>query len=221
MITKVEASGYRCLRQVSQELQPYQILVGPNGSGKSAFLDVIAFLGDLVSRGLAEAVSDRTENFYDLVWGRTDGSFRLAIEAKRPRTEDRDAHPSYGSIRYEIQAEIGSSGDELAISSERLIVTDARGNQLPVIMRDGRQVSLAAEMGGNRFAFEPHPNYPSLATLATLPLEKTGFPSAASLKDLLRDGVKTVALDNELLRGSSPPGSNGSAVYDGLNLSRL
>jgi len=45
MITKVEASGYRCLREVSQDLQPYQILVGPNGSGKSAFLDVIAFLG--------------------------------------------------------------------------------------------------------------------------------------------------------------------------------
>jgi predicted ATPase len=84
MITKVEASRYRCLREVSQELQPYQILVGPNGSGKSAFLDVIAFLDDVVSLGLKEAVRNRTENFYDLVWGRTESSFRLAIEAARP-----------------------------------------------------------------------------------------------------------------------------------------
>ena len=43
IISKVEATGYRCLREVRQELGPYQILVGPNGSGKSVFLDVIAF----------------------------------------------------------------------------------------------------------------------------------------------------------------------------------
>lgn len=71
MITKVEASRYLCLREVRQRLHPYQILVGPNGSGKSAFLDVIAFLGDVVSRGLHDAVNDRTENFYDLVWGQS------------------------------------------------------------------------------------------------------------------------------------------------------
>ena len=71
MITKLEAFGYRCLREVRQQLQPYQILIGPNGSGKSAFLDVVAFIGDVVSRGLHDAVTDRTENFYDLVWGRS------------------------------------------------------------------------------------------------------------------------------------------------------
>ena len=61
MITRIEAFRCRRLPEVSQELSSYQISVGPNGSGKSAFLNVITFLSDLVSRGLKEAVSERTE----------------------------------------------------------------------------------------------------------------------------------------------------------------
>lgn len=52
MITRIEASGHKCLRAVNQPLRPYQILVGPNGSGKSAFLDVVAFLGNAVSTNI-------------------------------------------------------------------------------------------------------------------------------------------------------------------------
>jgi predicted ATPase len=215
MITKVEASGYRCLREVSQDLQPYQILVGPNGSGKSAFLDVIAFLGGVVSRGLKEAVRDRTENFYDLVWGRTESSFRLAIEATRPEV------PEVGRIRYEITAEIDADDDEIVIASERLTVRDAAGQRLPVIIRNAEQVSFSAEVGAEKFAYELHPNSSSFTMLSPLAIEKTGFPSAVWLKSLLQDGVKTVALDNELLRAPSPPGAGRPAVYDGSNLARL
>jgi hypothetical protein len=50
-VTRIEALGYRSLRYVSQPLLPFQVLVGPNASGKSAFLDVIAFLGDLLRVG--------------------------------------------------------------------------------------------------------------------------------------------------------------------------
>ena len=210
MITRVEASGYRCLREVSQELQPYQILVGPNGSGKSAFLDVIAFLGGVVSRGLKEAVRDRTENFYDLVWGRTESSFRLAIEAARPEV------PEAGRIRYEITAKIDADDDEIVIASERLTVRDAAGGRLPVITRNGKQVFLSGEAGEKLgLGFELHPNVSSLT------MQRTELPSVAWLKSLLQDGVKTVALDNKLLRAPSPPGAGRPAVYDGSNLARL
>jgi predicted ATPase len=215
MITRVEASGYRCLREVSQELRPYQILVGPNGSGKSAFLDVIAFLGDVVSRGLKEAVRDRTENFHDLVWGRTESSFRLAIEAARP-----DA-PEAGRIRYELTAKIDANDDEIVIASERLTECDAAGGRLTVIARNAKQVSFFAEAGAEKFAYESHPNSSSLTTLGTLAVEKTGVQSVAWLKSLLQEGVKTVALDNKLLRAPSPPGAGRPAVYDGSNLARL
>ena len=210
MITRVEASGYRCLREVSQELQPYQILVGPNGSGKSAFLDVIAFLGDVVSLGLKESVRNRTENFHDLVWGRTESSFRLAIEATRPDV------PEAGRIRYELTAKIDANDDEIVIASERLTVCDAAGKPLPVITRNGKQVSFSAEAAGaEKFAFELHPNFSSLT------MQRTEFPSVAWLKSLLQDGVRTVALDNRLLRAPSPPGAGRPAVYDGSNLARL
>lgn len=48
MIVEIEALSYRCLRYVRQPLAPFQVLIGPNASGKSTFLDVAAFLADLV-----------------------------------------------------------------------------------------------------------------------------------------------------------------------------
>ena len=56
MITRIEALCYRCLRYVSQPLGPFHVLVGPNASGKTTFLDVIAFLGRLVSDGVDAAI---------------------------------------------------------------------------------------------------------------------------------------------------------------------
>jgi AAA15 family ATPase/GTPase len=70
MITRIEALNYRCLRYIRQDLGPFQVLVGPNASGKTTFLDVVAFLGRLVSDGPEAAVVERTQNFQDLVWGR-------------------------------------------------------------------------------------------------------------------------------------------------------
>ncbi len=67
MIRRIEALKYRCLRYVNQELDDFQVLVGPNASGKTTFLDIIAFLGDLVTGGLEQAIGDRTRNFQDLV----------------------------------------------------------------------------------------------------------------------------------------------------------
>ncbi len=48
MIALVEAKGYKCLRYIRQPLERFHVLVGPNASGKTTFLDVIAFLGDLL-----------------------------------------------------------------------------------------------------------------------------------------------------------------------------
>lgn len=77
---RIEAVGYRCLKEVSQELNPFEILVGPNGSGKSAFLDVVHFLGDFIRYGIESAISRRAPTFQDLVWGRGDKAFRLSVE---------------------------------------------------------------------------------------------------------------------------------------------
>jgi predicted ATPase len=71
VITLIEALNFRCLRYIRRPLGPFHILVGPNASGKTTFLDVVAFLGQLVSEGLEAAVGARSQNFEDLVWRRS------------------------------------------------------------------------------------------------------------------------------------------------------
>ena len=90
MISLIEALNFRCLRYVLQPLGPFHVLVGPNASGKTTFLDAVAFLGDLVSKGLEYAIAERTQDQRDLVWGRKDGSFELALEAKLPEDDGAD-----------------------------------------------------------------------------------------------------------------------------------
>lgn len=55
MIRLVEALNFRCLRYTRQTLKDFQVLIGPNASGKTIFPNVVAFLGDLLSKGLDEA----------------------------------------------------------------------------------------------------------------------------------------------------------------------
>lgn len=106
MLTLIEALDYRCLRYIRQSLGPMHVLVGPNASGKTTFLDVVGFLGRLVSQGPEAAISERTRNFADLTWGRTGNRFELAIEAKIPedkRAQVRGASEiDFDTVRYEI-----------------------------------------------------------------------------------------------------------------------
>ena len=123
MITRVEALNYRCLRYIEQDLGPLHVLVGPNASGKTTFLDVVAFLGRLVSDGPEAAVIERTQNFEDLVWGRQGNAFQLAIEMAIPEQfvqlfEGR----RYTSIRYEVEIESSPTFKGIGIKSERAVL---------------------------------------------------------------------------------------------------
>jgi ABC-type molybdenum transport system ATPase subunit/photorepair protein PhrA len=53
MFTRVEVRNFKSLRDVSVPLSNFHVLVGANGSGKSSFLDVFAFMGDLLNGGVA------------------------------------------------------------------------------------------------------------------------------------------------------------------------
>jgi predicted ATPase len=58
-------------------LDPFQVLIGPNASGKSTFLDVVAFLADILQEkeGVAAAVAARAPDVQDLCWMRDDRTF--------------------------------------------------------------------------------------------------------------------------------------------------
>ena len=125
MIRRIQALNYRCLRYVDVHLNgSFHILVGPNASGKSTLLDVIGFLGDLISEGLDTAVEQRTNNFQDLVWDRQRNApgFELAVEIEIPEAlrlklpDQKHEFQSFRSFRYEVAIQVGDDG--LCIASE-------------------------------------------------------------------------------------------------------
>ena len=114
-VTRIEALGFRSLRYVSQRLEPFHVLVGPNASGKSAFLDVLAFLGDLHRVDLKHAIMGyeprgiplRATDPRHLTWMRNGTSFELAVEAAIPDSlRERLRNRSVGVCRYEITVDV-------------------------------------------------------------------------------------------------------------------
>lgn len=123
MIGRIEALNFRCLRYVNQPLGPFHVLVGKNASGKSTFLDVLAFLGKLVADGLEAAVNERTQNFYDLMWGRKGTRFELAVEAAIPEEHQTPLEsPDYDTIRYEISLGLSQEEQRFAILDEQILL---------------------------------------------------------------------------------------------------
>lgn len=136
MIRRLEAKNYRCLRYISQQLRPFQVLVGPNASGKSTFLDVIALLGDFVRYGLDRALLFGTEpsrgrasSLDELIFNQMDDHFELAVELEIPehirnlRSNGTDSLHG-DTARYEVRFGKGAQG-ELEIQAETLWLVDS------------------------------------------------------------------------------------------------
>jgi len=123
MITSIEALNFRCFRYIKQSLNPFNVLVGPNASGKTTFLEVVSFLGQLVSDGLESAIASRTNVFHDLVWRREGTSFELAIEASIPEElRKKLTDGKFNRIRYEVAIGILPETKEIAIFKERAML---------------------------------------------------------------------------------------------------
>lgn len=122
MFIEISALNYRCLRYVSQPLAPFQVLIGPNASGKSTFLDVVAFLADLVQEkeGVAAAVTARAPDIRDLCWMRQGETFELVVEAVIPESLRPRSNGGYGRARYEVRVGIHSGTGENNLLAETL-----------------------------------------------------------------------------------------------------
>lgn len=132
MITRIEALGFRCLRHISRPLGRFHVLVGPNASGKTTFLDVVAFLGKVVSRGLDEAVEERTRNFQDLLWGRQGEHFQLAIEVAMPEVIRNKLQGSgYDTLRYEVDIESNRDSETIGFRAETLLLKASASSPRP------------------------------------------------------------------------------------------
>lgn len=156
MIRLIEALNFRCLRYIHQPLEDFQVLIGPNASGKTTFLDVVAFLGDLLSNGLDEAVTSRTSNIRDLFFFGQGKGFELALELEVPQERLALLTPDqpHRYVRYEISIGLDDDTGEIRIFDEQVILLTSvsrkgKGGQRklfpdplppPVTVMHGRQV---------------------------------------------------------------------------------
>lgn len=241
MITLIKARDFRCLRSVSQPLAPFHVLVGPNASGKTTFLDVVAFLGDLVSEGLEKAVGERTSNFQDLLWKRQGSEFELAIEAQIPdELRGQLKNPKYDTVRYQVAVGIGNENREIGIRSEFVTLNEGTKARLsewmlgdfpsPPVAPDDMVFLKSATQNGSLDLYSTETLKlseddkltlnlgPQRSALQYLPGDESRFPVSHWLRSLLADGIQKLVLNSLTLRHASAPGRGRHYRPDGSNL---
>lgn len=141
MISRIEATRYRCFDKLDVTLGDFAVLVGANGSGKTTLLDIPCLLGDMLQeRNIASSFlvgkddrPPRAKALEELVFQQQGNHFILALEARLPDEtvtallegqsnavkEQRERWPQ--TIRYELRFEILNQR-ELHVQNEYLFL---------------------------------------------------------------------------------------------------
>lgn len=247
MITLVQAKNYRSLRYISQPLKQFLVLVGPNASGKTSFLDIIAFLSDLLREGPSAAVRARSEDVRDLTWNREHDAFQLAIHLQIPENiRKRFTNGAYTECRYEVEVGLDRDTRDVRVLGEQfwLIKTEPKPDvpqqrsvfpsalqPPPTILQGGRTkpgwrkvLNKVGESGNDYFRSETG-NWnnlfrlgPQKAALANLPEDQDKFPVASWAKRWIMEGVQTLILNSQAMRRPASPRSPLTYQPDGSNL---
>lgn len=245
MISKIEALNYKCLRYVRQDLRPFQVLVGPNASGKSTFLDVPAFLKDVLEEGVEAAVLTRANSLQELTWKRQEETFELAVEWEIP---EHLRSNGYRFCRYEIRVGVGIEGG-IVLDRETFWLKredDKHGNGAQAStspfpsepkppetfvaeprqrMPSGwRKVITRMPEGNVYFRSEtsgwnaPFRIDPRKAGLANLPEDEKRFPVALWTRRTILRGLHRLMLNSQRMREPCRPDAPKSFQPDGSNL---
>ena len=95
MITRLEATRYRCFEHLGVDVGDFRVLVGSNGSGKTTLLDLPGLFGDMLdAKNVADAFMgrriDRSDlparagSLDELVFAGRGQDFSLTVEARLP-----------------------------------------------------------------------------------------------------------------------------------------
>lgn len=236
MIRSFQARNYRMLVGNRLQLRPFQVLVGLNATGKTTFLDALQFVADVLTYGLRHAVQElRAPSFYDLCFKPSE-PISFAIEVEVPAGVD-EREPEWKALRYEIELGVDQS-EGMRVSRENLfILPPVRETRQPSLFGDvdvpvlhdktpknwRKVISKTAE--GRDYFQDERTQWNNVfrfgiekAALGSLPEDPARFPLSISVRNLLRDGVRTLALDARKMRKPSPPGGKSRLQLDGSNL---
>lgn len=249
MITLVEALNYRSLRYVARPLAPFHVLVGPNASGKTTFLDVIGFLGDVVSSGLENALADRAPDPRDMLFRGQGACLELAVEAAVPEQLRLLAmNPSLDTVRYQVAVGFDETARRFEFKAETLVLkakTDMSkvqqralfpelppppdSLQIGIRQRDNKVLINKVFGGNDNFYTETKrsdrswaPSFrlgPRRSALGNLPADEASFPIATWFREYLAWGIQRFMLNSREIRRPSPPTRFAGFQPDGSNLS--
>ncbi len=155
MISRIDATNYRCFEHLGVPMDDLCIVVGANGSGKTTLLDIPVLIGDLLkSRNIAGAFLERhlsrgsrASSLKEIPFRSQQNSFSLGLEARLPEniqsivlenssvTVQRDKEKWPTHIRYELRLEL-ERGHQLVVKNEYLFIfphsDDYEAARLPV-----------------------------------------------------------------------------------------
>ena len=161
MITRLEATRYRCFERLAIDLSEFQIIVGANGAGKTTLLDIPVLLGELLRADNIANVflvksSDkpaRASSFKQLIFAQQGDDFSFAVEARLPDDirqrlveslcdEGSTPHRWPTHIRYELglalvnERELGIRGEYLFVLTESAALDQTKKNSDHCFNRD-------------------------------------------------------------------------------------
>jgi len=115
MITRLEATRYRCFEQLGVDMSEFQVIVGANGSGKTTLIDLPSLFGELLRADNIASVFTlkrgdmpaRAAALRELVFAGRGDDFSLVIEVRLPEdARNKWADALVASTKSKRQADV-------------------------------------------------------------------------------------------------------------------